>query len=363
TAGTAYGMIGHVSVVDRVDGFQRRHPVLGFPIAVAWKFFDDSGGYLAALLTYYGFISLFPLLILISTILSVVLVNDPGLQQEIIESALRQVPVIGDQLGDPRSLSGGPAGVVIGSAVSIYGALGVGNALQYAMNTIWSVPRNSRPNPILTRGRSLLIVPLGLLVVTASTTIATIAASYDFGSATKWLVMLATILLNAGVMYLTYRIGVGVAERRHLIVGSVVAAVLLQVLQTFGVVYVGRVVRDASASNGVVGFVLGLLAFIYLAAVILIVCAEINAVSAKRLYPRALLTPFTDNVSLTDADKRQYAAQARMMRTKQYERIDATFEPPPERSARPPKSVGEPAKTGGEAQGEPEGDPQAEASR
>lgn len=302
---------------------------MGFPIAVAWKFFDDSGGYLAALLTYYGFVSLFPLLILITTILSVILVNNPGLQERIIESALRQVPVVGDQLGDPKSLSGGPAGVLVGSAVSIYGALGVGNALQYAMNTIWSVPRNSRPNPILSRGRSLLIVPLGLLVVTATTVIATAGATYDLGRATTWLVVAATILMNTGVMYLTYRIGVGIAERRHLIVGSVVAAILLQVLQSFGVAFAGRAVRGASATNGVFGFVLGLLAFIYVAAVIFIVCAEINVVSAKRLYPRALLTPFTDNVSLTAADKRQYSAQARMMRTKGYERIEATFGPRP----------------------------------
>lgn len=278
-------MIGRVSVVDRVDQFQRRHPVLGFPIAVAWKFFDDSGGYLAALLTYYGFVSLFPLLILITTILSVILVNNPGLQERIIESALSQVPVVGDQLGDPKSLSGGPTGVLIGSAVSIYGALGAGNALQYAMNTIWSVPRNSRPNPLLSRARSLLIVPLGLLAVTATTAIATVGATYDLGPANKWFVQLATVVVNTAGMYFIYRIGVGAAERRHLVVGSVVAAVLLQFLQTFGVVYVGRVVRDASATNGVVGFVLGLLAFIYLAAVILIVCAEINAVAAKRLIP------------------------------------------------------------------------------
>lgn len=320
-------MIGRVSVVDRVDQFQRRHPVLGFPIAVAWKFFDDSGGYLAALLTYYGFISLFPLLILITTILSVILVNNPGLQERIIESALSQVPVVGDQLGDPKSLSGGPTGVLIGSAVSIYGALGAGNALQYAMNTIWSVPRNSRPNPLLSRARSLLIVPLGLLAVTATTAIATVGATYDLGPANKWFVQLATVVVNTAGMYFIYRIGVGAAERRHLVVGSVVAAVLLQFLQTFGVVYVGRVVRDASATNGVVGFVLGLLAFIYLAAVILIVCAEINAVAAKRLYPRALLTPFTDNVDLTEADQRQYGAQARMMRTKGYERIAVVFDP------------------------------------
>jgi len=329
-------MICRVSVVDRVDRFQRRHPVLGFPLAVAWKFFDDSGGYLAALLTYYGFISLFPLLILISTILSVVLVNNPDLQQRIIESAVRQVPVVGDQLGDPKSLSGGPVGVIVGSAASIYGALGVGNALQYAMNTIWSVPRNSRPNPLLSRGRSLLIVPVGLLLVVATTAIATIGATYDLGAANNWLVLAATIVLNTGILYLVYRIGVGAAERRHLVAGSVVAAVLLQILQSYGVVYVGRVVRDASATNSVFGFVLGLLAFIYLAALILIVGAEINAVFAKRLYPRALLTPFTDNVELTEADKRQYAAQARTMRTKGYERIEVFFDPRAEREPSPP---------------------------
>jgi uncharacterized BrkB/YihY/UPF0761 family membrane protein len=282
---------------------------------------------MAALLTYYAFVCVFPLLILIATILSVVFRNDPTLQREILDSALEQVPNLRNLIGnDPATLSGGPGGVVIGALVSIYGVLGIGNALQFAMNTIWAVPRNSRPNPFLTRARSLLIVPLGLLVVIATTVLASINAAADFGQATKGLVVVLTVLVNALVVYFIYRIGVSVTDRRHLVAGSFVAALLIQALQVYGVAYVGRVVRNASATNAVFGFVLGLLAFIYLLAVILVMCAEVNAVVAKRLYPRALLTPFTDNVSLTEADIRQYGSQARATRTKGYQRIEVVFE-------------------------------------
>jgi YihY family inner membrane protein len=324
-------MIGPVSLVDRVDRLQRRHRVLGFPIGVLYKFFDDAGGYMAALLTYYAFVCVFPLLLIIATILSVVLGNNATLQQQILDSALNQVPNLSKVIGDdPKSLSGGPAGVAVGAVVSVYGVLGVGNALQYAMNTIWAVPRNSRPNPFLTRARSLLIVPLGLLVVIATTVLSSINAAADFGQATKWLVLALTVLVNAFVVYLVYRIGVGVADRHHLVAGSFVAAILIQLLQIYGVAYVGRVVRHASVTNAVFGFVLGLLAFIYLLALILVLCAEVNAVVAKRLFPRALLTPFTDNVSLTEADIRQYGSQARATRTKGYQRIEVVFEDPEE---------------------------------
>ncbi len=314
-----------VGLLDGIDRRQRQHPVLGFPIAVVYKFFDDAGGYMAALLTYYAFVSVFPLLLLIATILSIVLRNDPALQQRIIDSAT-QFPIFGGQLKDPQSLSGGPFGVLAGSLVALYGVLGVGNALQYAMNTIWSVPRNSRPNPFLTRARSLLIVPLGLLVVIATTVLTSISVAADLGSATKWLVVALAVVVNAVVVYFIYRIGVGAADRHHLVIGSVVAAVLIQLLQYYGVALVGRIVRNASASNGVFGFVLGLLAFLYLLAVIVVMCAEVNAVAAKRLFPRALLTPFTDNVELTDADIRQYGSQAKAMRTKGYQRIEVVFE-------------------------------------
>jgi len=134
-----------VSITERLDDLQRRHPAAGFPLAVLYKYFDDQGGSLAALIAYYAFLSLFPLLLLLSTILGIVLVGHPGLQDQVLHSALSQFPVIGDQLGQPKRVGGGVVGLVVGILGALYGGLGVAQALQNAMNTAWVVPRNSRP--------------------------------------------------------------------------------------------------------------------------------------------------------------------------------------------------------------------------
>jgi membrane protein len=115
-----------MSVTERLDGAQRRHPVLGFPLAVVYKFVDDQGSYLAVLITYYGFLSLFPLLLLLTSVLGFVLGGDAYLQQRVLNSTLSQFPVIG----------------LLGA---VYGGLGVAQAGQNAMNTAWHVPRNNRP--------------------------------------------------------------------------------------------------------------------------------------------------------------------------------------------------------------------------
>src|SRR3712207_3472887 len=116
----------------RSDRFQRRHPAAGFPLAVVYKFVDDQGTYLAALITYYGFLSLFPLLLLFASVLGFVLQDSPRLQSEILDSTLSQFPVIGDQLGEPRGLRGNVVAVVVGGLVALYGALGVAQAIQNA---------------------------------------------------------------------------------------------------------------------------------------------------------------------------------------------------------------------------------------
>src|SRR5688500_14464013 len=113
-----------MSAVSRVDAFQQRHPVIGFPLAVAYKFFEDQGVYLAALITYYGFLSLFPLLLLLASVLGFVLNDDPGLRDRILDSTLSQFPLITDQLRRPQGLQGSGAAAVVGGVVVIYGALG-----------------------------------------------------------------------------------------------------------------------------------------------------------------------------------------------------------------------------------------------
>jgi membrane protein len=315
----------------RVDRFQREHPWTGFPLAVLYKFFDDQGSYLAALIAYYAFVSLFPLLLLAATILGYVLSGNPGLQQHILTSALSQFPVVGSQLHDPSRIGGGVTGLVIGILGALYGGLGVAQAIQYAMNSVWRVPRNNRPNPLKARGRSLLLLLTAGVAVIGTTTLSTFGSS-DAGSLAavlKIVLLVVSVVINAVVFVFVFRL----ATARHLSVldvapGAVGAAVIWQLLQTFGVAYVGHVVRGASATNGVFALVLGLLAFFYVTAVAVVLCAEINVVRVERLYPRALLTPFTDNVELTRGDTRAYTGQAVAQRSKGFETVDVTFNKP-----------------------------------
>ena len=201
-----------MGVASAVDGFQRRHPVLGFPIAVVYKFFDDQGVYLAALITYYGFLSLFPLLLLLASALGFVLRDDPDLQRRILDSTISQFPVIGDQLRDPRGLEGSGVALVVGAIVALYGALGVGQALQNALNIAWAVPRNDRPNPLKARLRSILIILTGGIAAIATTTVSVLAGALGApggvmsGGAPSWPPS-AAVLANTAILVVVFRIG------------------------------------------------------------------------------------------------------------------------------------------------------------
>ena len=319
-----------MAITERLDRFQRRHRWAGFPLAVAYKYFDDFGAYLAALLTYYGFVSLFPLLLLFSTILGFVLSGDQALQHEVLTSALHQFPVIGGDLAQPKRLGGGPVGLVVGIAGSLYGGLGVAQAFQYAANTVWAVPRNNRPNPFKARGRSLLLLATAGLAVLGTTALSIVGGGAEApGAAGRFLALAASVAVNIAVAVFAFRF----APARRLSVrdvapGAVAAAVIWQLLQSFGVIYVRHVVEHASATNAVFALVLGLLAFLYITATAVLLCVEINVVRVNRLHPRSLFTPFTDNVTLTTGDRRAYSRQAKAQRSKGFEHVDVNFDPP-----------------------------------
>jgi uncharacterized BrkB/YihY/UPF0761 family membrane protein len=318
---------------ERVDRFQRRHPAAGFPIAVIYKYFDDDGHFLAALVTYYGFLALFPTLLLLATVLGLVLAGNPELQQRLLDSALGEFPVIGPQMARPEGLGGGVTGIVVGGLVALYGALGLGQAVQHAMNNAWAVPRHRRPDPITARGRSLLLLfTLGLLLLasTVLSALGTGAAAYGggFSGGVHVLLTAASVLANAAVLVLGFRITTArKLTTRQVLPGALAAAVLWQLLQSFGGVYVARVVATSSAVDAVFAVVLGLLAFLYLASVGLVLCVEIDVVRVDRLYPRALLTPFIDHTDLTDGDEKVYSDAARAQRAVRHQEIDVRFEP------------------------------------
>jgi len=200
-----------MGATQRLDRFQRRHSVLGFPIAVVYKFVEDQGIYLAALLTYYGFLSLFPLLLLLASVLGFALRGDDHLRQQILDSTISQFPVIGDQIRTPQGLHGNTAAIVIGILTALYGALGVAQALQNAMNVAWAVPRNRRPTALKSRGRSLLMLATAGVAVLATTTLSIIAGTAGakdgvFSSPTASISTVAAVAVNALIFAAVFRI-------------------------------------------------------------------------------------------------------------------------------------------------------------
>ena len=323
-----------MSITDTLHALDRRQqqsPRVGFLAAVVKKFSDDQAGQLAALIAYYGFVSLFPLLLLFSTILGFVLSGDQSLQHEVLSSALQQFPVIGEDLARPKHLGGGPVGLVVGIAGCLYGGLGVAQAFQYAANTMWGVPRNNRPNPFKARGRSVvLLATAGLTVLgTTALSIAGGGGAGALGTVGRSLTLAASLVLSMAVAIFAFRFAP--ARRlsvRDVAAGAIATAVIWQLLQSFGVIYVRHVVEHASATNAVFALVLGLLAFLYITAMAILLGVEINVVHVNRLHPRSLLTPFTDNVTLTSGDRRAYSRQAKAQRSKGFQHVNVNFDPP-----------------------------------
>jgi membrane protein len=317
---------------DRLDRWQRRHTWFGFPIAVVYKYFDDQGTYLAALMTYYAFLSLFPLLLLFASVLGFVLQGNPDLQQDILTSTLSQFPIIGDELRRPEGLQGSGLALVLGGLIALYGTLGVAQAMQNAMNVAWAVPRYRRPNPIMSRVRSFVLIAVAGTAALTTTVLSAIAGSAgsfgaDISRLTAMLATVAAVVINAGIFIVGFRISTAhKLNALDALPGAIVAAVIWQALQLTGTAYVGHVFKDAGATYGVFALVLGMIGWIFLASVGIVLAAEINVVRVKRLYPRALMTPFTDNVDLTAGDQETYTDAAVAQGAKGFETVDVAFD-------------------------------------
>jgi uncharacterized BrkB/YihY/UPF0761 family membrane protein len=176
----------------------------------------------------------------------------------------------------------------------------------------------------------MLLFTLGLLVLASTVLSALGSGAAAYGGFSGWLnalLTVASVLANAAVFVLGFRITtVRRLTTRQVLPGALTAAVLWQLLQSFGGVYVARVVANASAVDAVFALVLGLLAFLYVAAVALMLCVEIDVVRVDHLYPRALLTPFVDHKDLTEGDERVFSDAARAQRAVRHQEVDVRFD-------------------------------------
>jgi YihY family inner membrane protein len=334
-----------------IDDLQRRHDVLAVPFAVFKKFGDDEGGRLAALIAYYGFFSLFPLLLVLVSVLGYVLAGHPGLRNDIVDSAFAQFPVIGRSLraqAHVDALQGNVVAVVIGGVTALWAGLGVAQSAEVAMNTVWDVPREQWPNFIFRRVRAILMLLLLGVVVIASTFVTGAGSSGWFGhAALGWLV---GFVLNVGLFTLAYRVLTAMDLRwRDVLPGAVVAAVVWTALQALGGYYVTHQLDSASDVYGTFALVIALLVWISLGAQVALFCAEINVVWQRKLWPRSLVQP-----PLAEGDEEVYRGIVERARMRPEVAVDVWFTDNQEKGAggRSGAEVPEESSEAQEAEGE-----------
>ncbi|HTE63137.1 MAG TPA: YihY/virulence factor BrkB family protein [Solirubrobacteraceae bacterium] len=255
------------------------------------KFVDDRASNLAALIAYYAFFSLFPLLLVFVSVLGFVLQDNASLQEDVLDSALARIPVVGAQLGNEvEPLTGSTIALAVGLAGSLWAGLGVTLALGRAFEEIWDVPRLEQRGAARARVRGLVVLAvLGVLLVAA--TVATgLAVGGRIGPAAEELGALGVALaVNLGAFLGLFGLLTPRPRRiaEHL-PGAALAASGSLALQAAGGWYVERTVTGASDTYGTFALVIGLLSWFWLGAHLLLVAAEVNVVLHHRLWPRSL---------------------------------------------------------------------------
>jgi YihY family inner membrane protein len=316
------GLTGRLQAFDR---FQQRRPRLAFAAAVAKKFSEDQGSQLAALISYYAFVSLFPLLLILVTVLGFVLQGDPDERETILHGTLGQFPIISGQL-KVQPLEGSAVALTVGIVLALLAGMGIMSASQAAFNRVWHVPFKQRPDFLRTRLRSL-----GMLAILGSVAIvSTVAAGFVGSSSHGAVAVLGGVLVAFAANLLLFMMAFKLLTAlelswRELLPGVICAAVAWQLLQHLGGYYIDHILKRTGPLYGVFALVLGLLAWLYLGGQLTVIAAEINVVKTRRLWPRSLFGP-----PVLEADRRALTTSAETEERVEEENVEVDFDGPSE---------------------------------
>ena len=315
-------------IAQTLDGFQQRHRMLGFPLAVRQKFAEDQGGYLAASVTYYAFFSIFPLLLVFVTLLGYALENNPDLQKRVVDSAFADFPVIGPQLQDNvHSLTGSWWVLALGLGIALWAGTSVALALANALDHIWGIPFKRRANPVMARIRALLWIAILGAITIVGAALGSAGVFTTYAAVVSVIALVVSLAINIGVFLAVFRVLTSHRPSwRDVLPGSIVAAIAWELLQAVGAYVVDRSVRNASSTYGVFAIVIGMLSWIYLASTVTLWSAEINVVHARRLWPRSF--SLLGEQPLTAGDEEALRQRAGVEERRADEDVSVGFEQP-----------------------------------
>jgi YihY family inner membrane protein len=269
---------------------------------VVKKYGDDRGGQMAALITFYGFLAVFPLLLLLVTIVGLIVGHDSRAEHEIVNSALSQFPVIGQDLGSSIKALHKPSTLafVVSALGLLWGSLGVTNTIQRASETMWEVPRHREAALFRRVRRGLMLLGTIAVAVVGSAFLAGLStvgggklSSYP---AAYWsYTLIGAGAVNLGAYLLAFRIlAPSGTSWRSLLPGTLIGGVGWTALETLGGLLVSHALRHTSQLYGFFAVVLGLIFWLSLGSQLFVYAGQANVVLAKHLWPRHLSDPSPD---------------------------------------------------------------------
>ncbi len=310
--------------IQRVDTFQRSHVSLGFPYAVIKKYGEDHGSYQSAIITYYGFLSLFPLLIVFTSLTQLLLKNDPSLRAQVSSSLSHYFPLIGHQLQQAtHSPKKTGLALLISLFITLYAARGGASALQYTISSLWHIPYTKRPPFLKNALRSFGIIFGGGIGLVAATVLSGYTNIFGHSIYVKLLSILLSTLLLWVTFIVIFKLSIaGKKPVKKVLYGAGVTAVGLQILQSSGSALLAHQLKGLDSAYGTFAIVLGLLFWIYLQAQVILYAVEIDVVKEYSLFPRSL------QGNLTTADKAVAAGLAKSEKLHEAEQVNVRFKKP-----------------------------------
>jgi membrane protein len=304
-----------------IDGYQRNHGVIGFPYAVIKKYGTDNASYQSALITYYALLSLFPLLIVFTTVVQLLFKGNQQLRVKISNSVAHYFPVIGNQLQQSvHSPAKAGLALAISLLVTFYGSRGVASAFQYALNSLWYVPRTSQPPFLKNIIRSLGILVAGGLGLIISVVLSGYTTFLGHLFIVKILATLISVIVLWATFILLFKLAIaGNKKIKNVLVGAAVAAIGLQILQIVGSALLSHEIHNFHSTYGTFALVIGLMFWLYLQAEVILYAVEVDVVKAYKLFPRSLQPP------LTEGDKVAYTRSTKAQQQHKLENIDVSY--------------------------------------
>jgi YihY family inner membrane protein len=280
--------------LDALDRLLQRFRPTSVGVAVIKRYGDDHGGRESALITFYGTLSVFPLLLLLTTLASKILGANSSATQRIINSALEQFPVIGTRLKDNiHSLAQGSWPAFLGSCLFLlWGALGITSSLQMASLKMWRRPRFEEPNLLVRSWRGLrLLGVLAASVILASVVAGISASGYlrQFSEVLNVGALVVGALINLSAYFLALRI---LAPRevgnRSLLPGTLMGGIGWTALQQTGGYLLSHQLHRTSEIYGFFAIVIGLIFWLNIGAQLFLYSTELNVVLSEHAWPRGL---------------------------------------------------------------------------